>query len=89
MARNNARGLVSEVAAPKMAIMDAIFKLSSAVELTRSKVTLPPRVIPAIQSGRGIWGSVNKTRPGTGTPIITPINTLNPITRSASFNAHK
>ena len=81
------RGLVNDVAAPKKMMMVAISKLSTTVELTRSKVTGPPKRMPAIQSGSGIVGSVNRFVPGTGTPIITPISTLNAITKSANLIA--
>ena len=89
MERRTARGLVSAVAAPNNAIIDAIFKLSIMVELTRSQVTGPPKVIPAIHDGSGIWGSVKRVCPGIGTPITIPINTLKAITKRISFSAQR
>ena len=67
--------------------MVAISKLSKIVELTRSQVTAPPNLIPAIQSGSGMMGKVKRLVPGTGTPITIPIKTLNTIIASDNFNA--
>ena len=52
--------------------------------LRRSDVTGPPIRIPAIQSGRGRVGKVNKVFPGIGTERVTPIiiritKAINPI----------
>ena len=65
-------GLVSEVAAPKRAITVAIIKPSWSDDDKRSSVTAPPNLMPGIQDGRSMIGTVKIVLPGIGTPIRIP-----------------
>ena len=72
-ARNPCFGFAKALAAEIAIIKVKKVKPSVAVIASRSDVTGPPIRIPAIQSGSGMVGKVNKVFPGIGTERATPI----------------
>jgi len=79
---------VSDDAAPKITIIEQMIMPSDIEEVSRSRVTFPPIRIPGIQCGRGRIGIRNRTVPGIGTPIRTPMIARRAIIHSDNFNVH-
>jgi hypothetical protein len=83
--RSSLCGLVRDAAAPKIMMIAQMVIPSVSADETLSAVTEPPMRIPGIHDGRGITGIENKTRPGIGTPITTPITVRTKRIQAESF----